>query len=238
MKIVTDCAADMSGKELEELGVVQAPLYIQFPDGEVSSEEITADAFYDRLEAMQPDMPTTAMPSAGLLAEIYSRVARAGPEHPLSAYLLRPQWHHQRRTRSRRTASPARQCELLGHPHALRWTALPGDRRGPGSPRGLDHERHSGAAGCHPLPHRGHLYARHPGLPRAWRAHRPRQGSRRSVASLEARDPRRCRWQVQFGQLRPHHRKIHQCHHRSSSRALCRHAALGDGAARPLRGKG
>ena len=77
MKIVTDCAADMSEKELEELGVVQAPLYIQFPDGEVSSEDITADAFYDRLEAMQPDMPSTAMPSVGLLAEIYSKVARA-----------------------------------------------------------------------------------------------------------------------------------------------------------------
>ena len=77
MRIVTDCAADMSENELEELGVIQAPLYIQFPDGEVSSADITADAFYDRLESMQPDIPSTAMPSVGLLAEICAKLARA-----------------------------------------------------------------------------------------------------------------------------------------------------------------
>ena len=76
MKIVTDCAADMSAQELEELGVEQAPLYIQFPEGEVNSADITPDAFYDRLEAMQPAIPTTAMPSSGLFAEIYRRIAR------------------------------------------------------------------------------------------------------------------------------------------------------------------
>ena len=76
MQIVTDCAADMSKEELEELGITQAPLYIQFPEGEVNSADIAADVFYDRLEAMQPEIPTTAMPSSGLLAEIYSRLAK------------------------------------------------------------------------------------------------------------------------------------------------------------------
>lgn len=76
MQIVTDCAADMSAKELEELGITQAPLYIQFPEGEVSSTDISADAFYDRLEAMQPAMPTTAMPSSGLMAELYAQLAK------------------------------------------------------------------------------------------------------------------------------------------------------------------
>jgi DegV family protein with EDD domain len=76
MRIVTDCAADMSKEELEELGITQAPLYIQFPEGEVSSSDIAPDTFYDRLEAMQPEIPTTAMPSSGLLAEIYTRLAR------------------------------------------------------------------------------------------------------------------------------------------------------------------
>ena len=37
MKIVTDCAADMPNEELERLGVVQAPLFIQFPEGEVNA---------------------------------------------------------------------------------------------------------------------------------------------------------------------------------------------------------
>lgn len=78
MKIVTDCAADMPGEELEKLGVVLAPLFIQFPEGEVNSADISADAFYDRLEAMRPQIPTTAMPSTGLFAELYRKVAQAG----------------------------------------------------------------------------------------------------------------------------------------------------------------
>jgi DegV family protein with EDD domain len=77
MKIVTDCAADMPAEELEKLGVTQAPLFIQFPEGEVNSADITADAFYNRLEAMRPQIPTTAMPSTGLFAELYRKVAKA-----------------------------------------------------------------------------------------------------------------------------------------------------------------
>jgi DegV family protein with EDD domain len=76
MKIVTDCAADLSAEELKEFGIEQAPLYIQFPEGEVSSMDISADAFYDRLEAMRPNVPTTAMASSGIFAEIYRKVAK------------------------------------------------------------------------------------------------------------------------------------------------------------------
>ncbi|HEX9840084.1 MAG TPA: DegV family protein [Anaerolineales bacterium] len=75
MKIITDCAADMSAEELEELGIIQASLFIQFPEGEVSSADIMADDFYNRLEAMRPAIPTTAMPSSGLFAELYQMVA-------------------------------------------------------------------------------------------------------------------------------------------------------------------
>ena len=77
MKIVTDCAADMSVEELERLGIVQAPLFIQFPEGEVNSTEISADDFYNRLEAMRPQIPTTAQPSSGIFAEIYRKLSRA-----------------------------------------------------------------------------------------------------------------------------------------------------------------
>src|SRR5512134_1856640 len=77
MKIVTDCAADMSAEELEELEVVQAPLFIQFPEGEVNATEISADDFYNRLEAMRPAIPTTAQPSSGIFAELYRRIAQA-----------------------------------------------------------------------------------------------------------------------------------------------------------------
>jgi DegV family protein with EDD domain len=75
MKIVTDCAADMSAQELEQLGIAQAPLFIQFPEGEVNATEISADDFYNRLEAMRPAIPTTAQPSSGIFAELYRKLA-------------------------------------------------------------------------------------------------------------------------------------------------------------------
>jgi len=76
MKIVTDCAADMSNEEMEKLGIVQAPLFIQFPEGEVNSADISADEFYNRLEAMRPQIPTTAQPSSGIFAELYRKLAQ------------------------------------------------------------------------------------------------------------------------------------------------------------------
>lgn len=80
MKIVTDCAADMPNEELERLGIIQAPLFIQFPEGEVNSADISADEFYNRLEAMRPQIPTTAQPSSGIFAELYRKVAEAGKD--------------------------------------------------------------------------------------------------------------------------------------------------------------
>jgi len=76
MKIVTDCAADMPKEEMEKLGIVQAPLFIQFPEGEINSADISADDFYNRLEAMRPQIPTTAQPSAGIFAELYRKLAK------------------------------------------------------------------------------------------------------------------------------------------------------------------
>ena len=80
MKIVTDCAADLLNEELESLGILQAPLFIQFPEGEVNSADISADEFYNRLEAMRPDIPSTALPSSGVFNEIYRKVADTSQE--------------------------------------------------------------------------------------------------------------------------------------------------------------
>jgi DegV family protein with EDD domain len=75
MKIVTDCAADLPAEERDQLGIVEAPLYIQFPEGEVNSADIMPDEFYNRLEAMRPAIPSTAQPSSGLFAELYQKLA-------------------------------------------------------------------------------------------------------------------------------------------------------------------
>lgn len=86
MKIVTDCAADLSAQELEEWEVTQAPLFIQFPEGEVNAAEISPDDFYNRLEAMRPAIPTTAQPSSSIFAELYRKVAQ-GEKNILSIHV-------------------------------------------------------------------------------------------------------------------------------------------------------
>ena len=76
MKIVTDCAAYMLAEELEMLEIAQIPMYIRFPEGEVSATDIDADDFYNRLEAMRPAIPTTAQPSSGDFEALYRNIAQ------------------------------------------------------------------------------------------------------------------------------------------------------------------
>ena len=80
MKILTDRAADLTPQEANDLGISVAPLYIQFPDGEVDSAELTPDQFYERLADMYPEVPTTAQPSAGIFAELYRKMMETGDE--------------------------------------------------------------------------------------------------------------------------------------------------------------
>lgn len=75
VRIVTDCAADMLKAELQAFDIVEAPLYIQFPEGEVNSADLSPDDFYNRLRAMYPAIPTTAQPSSGVLGQIYQQLA-------------------------------------------------------------------------------------------------------------------------------------------------------------------
>jgi DegV family protein with EDD domain len=80
MRILTDSAADLQAGEKANLEIEVAPLVIQFPDGEVSAEEISPDDFYDRLRAMVPKIPTTSQPSSGAFADMYRRIGELGEE--------------------------------------------------------------------------------------------------------------------------------------------------------------
>ncbi|MBC8504839.1 MAG: DegV family protein [Anaerolineales bacterium] len=80
MKILTDCAADLTWDEAEDLGVTVAPLYIQFPEGEMNSADLSPDEFYDRLQGMLPNIPTTAQPAPGIFENLYRKLAEAGEE--------------------------------------------------------------------------------------------------------------------------------------------------------------
>ena len=86
IKIVTDSAADLTEEELRQFGITQAPLFIHFPEGEISSASIKPDDFYDRLEAMRPAFPTTSQPSAGMFAGIYESLA-GGDNQVLSLHI-------------------------------------------------------------------------------------------------------------------------------------------------------
>jgi fatty acid kinase fatty acid binding subunit len=78
MKIVTDCAADLSIDEADALDIQVAPLYIQFPDGEVNSNDLTPDEFYTRLKKIAPHVPTTSQPSSGMFSDIYKKIVDIG----------------------------------------------------------------------------------------------------------------------------------------------------------------
>lgn len=80
MIIVTDSACDLPRNEVEEFGINIVPLLINFPDGEVSSEEITPDEFYNRLRQMEPQIPTTSQPSAGMFSKLYRELTERGEE--------------------------------------------------------------------------------------------------------------------------------------------------------------
>lgn len=80
MKIVTDSAADLIKEEIDSLDIEVAPLFIQFPDGEVNSKDISPDDFYQRLKNLAPRIPTTSQPSTGIFANIYQKLVDLGEE--------------------------------------------------------------------------------------------------------------------------------------------------------------
>ena len=80
MKVITDSAADLTSAEIQTLGIAVAPLYINFPAGTVSATDISADIFYERLEALAPRVPTTSQPSQGTFSDIFNDLAKAGEE--------------------------------------------------------------------------------------------------------------------------------------------------------------
>jgi DegV family protein with EDD domain len=75
VKIVTDSAADLTAQEAGWPEISVAPLFINFPEGEVDARSLSPDEFYRRLEEMHPEIPSTAQPSAGILADLYRGVA-------------------------------------------------------------------------------------------------------------------------------------------------------------------
>jgi DegV family protein with EDD domain len=71
MKLITDCAADLLPEEAEALGVSVVPLYIHFPEETIDAMTISPDAFYERLAALYPTIPTTSLPAPDMFIQMY-----------------------------------------------------------------------------------------------------------------------------------------------------------------------
>ncbi len=83
MRIVTDSAADLTAEDIRRWNIEVVPLTIQFPEGSVSSTDISADDFYNRLRAMEPNLPTTSQPSPVALKAVY----QAGSDEVVSIHI-------------------------------------------------------------------------------------------------------------------------------------------------------
>jgi DegV family protein with EDD domain len=80
MQIVTDRACDISDFQAQGLKINYIPLKLTLDGKSYSSgEDLTSDQFYDLLETSN-DLPTTSLPSAGIFAEIYRKLAQTDPD--------------------------------------------------------------------------------------------------------------------------------------------------------------
>ena len=74
MKILTDSAADLTLEDIEENEIAIASLIINFPGEEIRAENITANEFYSRLKGMEPEAPTTSLPSPEAFKAHYEKM--------------------------------------------------------------------------------------------------------------------------------------------------------------------
>ncbi len=78
VRVVTDSASDLSQDLVDALGIEVVPLTIRFGDEEfVDRAELSADAFWDRLQASDA-LPETAAPSAGAFEACYRDLIARG----------------------------------------------------------------------------------------------------------------------------------------------------------------
>jgi len=80
MRIVTDSAADLTARDIEQYGLAVAPLYINSGNTAVRSEDLSPDQFYRQLAERYPEIPTTSQPSVGDFVALYETIAAEDPD--------------------------------------------------------------------------------------------------------------------------------------------------------------
>lgn len=81
IRIITDSAADLTARELEQPGVVVVPMSITFEDGTSREDDgsMTKDEFFVRL-ASDSKLPRTSQPSPAAFIEAFADAEDAGDE--------------------------------------------------------------------------------------------------------------------------------------------------------------
>lgn len=80
VRIVTDSISDLPPKVAKDLGITVVPLYVHFgSESYRDGIDLTADEFYEKLVDSKT-LPTTSVPSPGVFAEAYDKLAKGTDE--------------------------------------------------------------------------------------------------------------------------------------------------------------
>ncbi len=71
MRIITDSAAELLPEDIERFDIEVEPLIVHMDGKEVSASSINVDDFYDMLESVGENLPTTSQPSPGAFVTRY-----------------------------------------------------------------------------------------------------------------------------------------------------------------------
>ena len=71
MRIITDSAAELLSEDIERFDIEVEPLIVHMDGKEVSASSINVDDFYDMLESVGENLPTTSQPSPGAFVTRY-----------------------------------------------------------------------------------------------------------------------------------------------------------------------
>jgi DegV family protein with EDD domain len=112
--IVTDSGSDLTPAQLTEHKILQVPLTVSFADRNfLSPDELTPEAFWERMISPETPFPHTSTPSAGQFKEAYEKLFAEGAEAIVSVHLSETLSSTIKSAEMARGMLPGKQIELV-----------------------------------------------------------------------------------------------------------------------------
>jgi DegV family protein with EDD domain len=112
--IVTDSGSDLTPAQLTEHNILQVPLTVSFADRNfLSPDELTPEAFWERMISPETPFPHTSTPSAGQFKEAYEKLFAEGAEAIVSVHLSETLSSTIKSAEMARGMLPGKQIELV-----------------------------------------------------------------------------------------------------------------------------